>query len=294
MIGILGQDVKGYSEEFCQRKDSSEYNAYIAAGFVKFIEQAGARAVPIFHTDSDKDIENLLNKLNGVIIPGGGVDIQNKDGSPTDFTLKVKFIFDYAKKKTDEGIYYPIWAVCQGFEQIAIMEAPYPDILTKVDATDIPLNLEIIQDLKDTRLLRDMSADVLEGLQYAKIAYHNNDWGLDPEIFEQYEGLKEYRVLSLGYDRNNRKMVTAIEHKKYPIYSLSYHAEKNQFVWTGSNNIPHSKIAIRLAQYYSEFFISECRKNFNRFDSEAEERKAMIQNYPVMVGETSEQDIYLL
>ena len=43
----------------------------------------------------------------------------------------------------------------------------------------------------------------------------------------------------------------------------------------------------------SEFFVTECRKNNNKFDTYKEEREHMIENYPVKVLEGSLQDIYL-
>ena len=45
-----------------------------------------------------------LNKLNGVLMPGG-------DGDYHDFG---KLIFDKVIELNDQGTYYPIWGTCAG------------------------------------------------------------------------------------------------------------------------------------------------------------------------------------
>ena len=48
---------------------------YIAASYVKWLEAAGARAVPILYTDSNITIQRKLSAVNGVLLPGGDSDI---------------------------------------------------------------------------------------------------------------------------------------------------------------------------------------------------------------------------
>jgi len=70
----------------------------------------------------------------------------------------------------------------------------------------------------------------------------------------------------------------------YPIYGTQWHPEKNAFEWTRPY-IPHSPSAIKTTFYMAEFFVSEARKNFHRFETEEGEGKALIYNYsPVYTG----------
>jgi len=48
---------------------TSQYS-YIAAGYIKFVETAGARAVPIPYDASIKELETIFNGVNGIIFPG--------------------------------------------------------------------------------------------------------------------------------------------------------------------------------------------------------------------------------
>ncbi len=43
--------------------------SYVAAGFVKWIEAAGARAVPIRFYASDDELARLFKSINGLIFP---------------------------------------------------------------------------------------------------------------------------------------------------------------------------------------------------------------------------------
>lgn len=49
-----------------------------------------------------------MEKLNGVLYPGG-----NADGD--DYYPFAKAIFEKAKEMNDKGNYFPLWGTCLGF-----------------------------------------------------------------------------------------------------------------------------------------------------------------------------------
>lgn len=60
------------------------------AAYVKFVESAGGIPVPLQLSKlSDLEIEQFLEKVNGLLIPGGGSLLQYNNGSLTEFTRKV-------------------------------------------------------------------------------------------------------------------------------------------------------------------------------------------------------------
>ena len=83
------------------------------AAYVKFMEAAGARVVPLIH---GQDEESLLKvrKLNGVLYPGGG-------GDYIEFGRK---IFNEMISINDNGGFYPAYGICLGFENMAIWASP--------------------------------------------------------------------------------------------------------------------------------------------------------------------------
>ena len=50
---------------------------YIAASYVKYLEMAGARVVPIHYKSSSDQLAALFKKINGILFPGGGMDLRD-------------------------------------------------------------------------------------------------------------------------------------------------------------------------------------------------------------------------
>ena len=97
IIGILDQNY------------DSDKKTYIAASYVKWVESAGARVVPLFYKSwSVETMESMLKNINGVIFPGGGMSFSGK------YLSQLVTIFNYAKKANDAGNYFPLWGTCLG------------------------------------------------------------------------------------------------------------------------------------------------------------------------------------
>lgn len=83
VIGIFTQDVGG---------STSNNNTYIASSYVKYIEMAGAQVVPIFYKSTQADLKLLLSQINGVIFPGGGMELNIRN----EFTKNADYILKYS------------------------------------------------------------------------------------------------------------------------------------------------------------------------------------------------------
>ncbi|XP_072307373.1 gamma-glutamyl hydrolase-like [Eucyclogobius newberryi] len=66
IIGVIAQDTKN---------PTPERQSFIAASYVKFLEAAGARVVPIHINKSDDEYKALFKSINGVLFPGGTVSL---------------------------------------------------------------------------------------------------------------------------------------------------------------------------------------------------------------------------
>merc|ERR1712065_23986 len=78
---------------------------YIAASYIKFVEGGGARAVPIDYTQSEEELTEVFNSINGLLFPGGGVDLE--DGNQWD--MAGAFMIDLAMTANQKGDYFPVW-----------------------------------------------------------------------------------------------------------------------------------------------------------------------------------------
>ena len=97
-----------------------EYENFTWETNVHFLHYAGTWAVPLRHDLSDEDLEELLDSVNGVFFPGGATDVVNREtGEKSQFYLTAEKVWDYMKRQKDEeGIDFPIFGICQGFELI--------------------------------------------------------------------------------------------------------------------------------------------------------------------------------
>lgn len=65
VIGVFDQPVNGASGP-----------SYLAASYVKYLESAGARVVPLHYRDTSANLRSLVSKLNGVFFTGILIHIQ--------------------------------------------------------------------------------------------------------------------------------------------------------------------------------------------------------------------------
>lgn len=60
IIAVLAQAIEGFKEY-----------SYIAASYVKYLESAGARVLPILESFDLEEVEKIFEFVNGVLFPGG-------------------------------------------------------------------------------------------------------------------------------------------------------------------------------------------------------------------------------
>mmetsp|Transcript_11394 Transcript_11394/g.12939 ORF Transcript_11394/g.12939 Transcript_11394/m.12939 type:complete len:134 (-) Transcript_11394:52-453(-) len=129
-------------------------------------------------------------------------------------------------------------------------------------------------------------------MQKQIITYDSHQDGMLPSFFTTFDGLKDYRLLSVTPDRKGVEYASAMEHVKYPIYAIQFHPERVPFIFNADNHIPRSKNALALSRHYADFIVSEARKSKNVFGTDEEIRRALLENVPVRFTDLEYQDIY--
>ena len=78
-----------------------------------------------------------------------------------------------------------------------------------------------------------------------KAMYFNHRYGFSNDTFYNFDNLKSFwDVLSYNHDKNGKVFVSMIESKKYPIYGVQFHPEKNSMEWKDHLEINHEMAAI--------------------------------------------------
>ncbi|KAM9839805.1 gamma-glutamyl hydrolase [Aulostomus maculatus] len=263
IIGVLSQEL---------RSPLPHRAAYIAASYVKYLESAGARVVPIMIDRTVEEYKALFSSINGILYPGGGVSIVSSG-----YQRAAKIFYELAIEANQRGDYFPVWGTCLGFEQLTYLTSSNTK-LSRTNTTGVPLPLNFTNEAKDSRLFRGFPAELLDALASEALTENSHKWSLAVETYTTNAELNQfYKVLSTNTD-GYIEFVSTAEARDYPIYGTQWHPEKNAFEWRKAY-IPHSPSAVQVTFYMAEFFVNEARKNVHRFESEEEEKRALIYNY---------------
>jgi gamma-glutamyl hydrolase len=93
VIGILSVPGAFNSGDAREIAEMNAEKSIIASSYVKFVESAGARVVPIPYDSSEEKVSELLQYVNGVLFTGGTAPL----ALDSDYMRTAKQIFDYVK-----------------------------------------------------------------------------------------------------------------------------------------------------------------------------------------------------
>ncbi|GFP78678.1 gamma-glutamyl hydrolase 2 [Phtheirospermum japonicum] len=288
VIGILSHPGDGASGRLSNASDAS----YIAASYVKFVESAGARVIPLIFNEPKevlnklkcvdsarmritfalKGVSNKLNLVSGVIFTGGRV----KSGP---YFEVVKSIFKNVKTKNDEGDHFPLLAICLGFELVTMIVSEDENILEKFNAINQPSTLKFMKDVNiNGTVFQRFPPALKKKLSTDFLVLQEHRYGISPKKFRKSQRLCSFfEILTTSADRNGKAYVSTMRARKYPVTAVQWHPEKNAFEW-GLSMIPHSEDAVQVTQHVANFIVREARMSKNR-PSAREVLDNLIYNY---------------
>ncbi|CAK9134155.1 unnamed protein product [Ilex paraguariensis] len=254
VIGIVSHPGDGASG----RLNNATNASYIAASYVKFVESAGARVIPLIYNEPPEILYKKLNLVNGVLFTGGWA----KSGL---YFQVVEAIFKKALKKNDAGDHFPVLAICLGFELLTMIISKDKNILEEFSAADQASTLQFMNNINiEGTAFQRFPPDLLKKLSIDCLVMQNHHYGISPEKFQENVDLCSFfEVLTTSADENNEVYVSSVQAHSYPVTAFQWHPEKNAFEW-GLSMIPHSEDAVQVTQHVANFFVSEARKSLNR------------------------------
>jgi len=270
IIGILAQpsdpDLLQYGPQF------------IAASYVKWVEGGGARVVPIRYTLPPNELQELFSSINGIVLPGGGVDFSNQS---TDYVVTLKSLYQLAISANANGDFFPVWGTCMGFQELCMLQSANFSLLTGFNSENYTVPLDFTSFAPESRLYGAAPSDVYTAFATEPITMNNHQYGVSPSSFAESPALVEFfDILSTNVDRDGKEFISGVESKKYPIYAVQYHPEKPLYEWNIQEVINHSSDSVLANQFTSTFFIDQCRGSGHQFASAEAEANALIYNYP--------------
>ncbi|KAG9448180.1 hypothetical protein H6P81_014308 [Aristolochia fimbriata] len=254
VIGILSHPGDGASG----RLNNDTNVSYIAASYVKLVESAGARVIPLIYNEPMEVLTEKLELVNGVLFTGG----KSKTGLYFDTASE---IFKKILAKNDAGDHFPLFAICLGFEILSIILSQDRKVLERYAARDQASTLQFIENINlEGTVFQRFSPDLLHKLSTECLVMQNHYYGVPPKHFVKYPALSDFfKILTTSSDTSSEVYVSTVQGRKYPVTGFQWHPEKNAFEW-GKPMIPHTEDAVQVTQHVANFFISEARKSLNR------------------------------
>jgi gamma-glutamyl hydrolase len=212
IVGVFTQP-SSYSDEPCNGDCF-----YIAASYVKYIESAGARVVPIPYEAETEELDYLFESMNGFLYTGGGADMSDA----------AKYLYSKAVQANDEGDFFPVWGTCLGFEWLMIATSGNDSILDSVfDSENYSIPLDFTAAVSQSRLFSHAPPEVVKTLATENVTMNNHMAGIAVDHFYATPELSTfYNVLSTNTDRAGWEFVSTVEAYNYPIYGTQWHPEK--------------------------------------------------------------------
>jgi gamma-glutamyl hydrolase len=229
----------------------------LAASYVKWVEQAGARVVPIRRADDDARVAAVMARADGLLFPGGYGDAP----------ASARLAYSLALASNARGVPVPVWGTCLGFEWLMQICARDPSVLrARIDAENISLPLELRAEAASSRMLGSPALSALRAaLASRPLTMNNHDHGVTPDAFEKRPALGgAFRVLSTSTDRKGLVFVSTVEARALPIFATQWHPEKAQFEWAWRSGRPleaidHSDDALAASQHLARVFVQHAR-----------------------------------
>ncbi|XP_001352540.4 gamma-glutamyl hydrolase [Drosophila pseudoobscura] len=271
VIGVLTQEV--YTDGLISRHFENK-TSYIAASYVKYLEGAGARVVPIWIGRNRSYYEDLMHKINGVLLPGGATWFNQSNG----YADAGEHLIQLAVQLNDNGTFMPVWGTCLGMELLVYKLANGTDHRISCRASGMALPIVFKEDYKQSRLFNASREDVVAVMVANNVTYHYHQFCYTEADFVRDKLNQSWRVVSLNNDLDGVEFISTMEHLKYPFYGVQFHPEKPLYEFVRSS-IPHSAAAVLSGQYLADFFVNEARRSPQTFANETEQARMLIYNY---------------
>ena len=261
--------------------------------YVKWLEAAGARVVPLPYDLPKPAFEQRLEALNGALITGGETNVKTLD-SP--YMQAAGRLYNTSLARHASGESWPLWGTCMGFQVLSILGARDPSVLLSnaYDSEGIVLPLELTADAKPSMLLCDdclHPAEALATLTNKNSTVNLHHDGVDPKAFAAGGRLGgAFKVLSTNVDSKGKAFASTIEARGgAPVWGTQWHPER-YYEWRTdpSHNFDHNENNMLAMWAVAARLVRAARLNQRAFADARAEAKALIYNYQP-VGDDSYQ-----
>lgn len=268
----------------------SRYSS-IRGSYVTWIEAAGARVSPIHWHLPEAELIQILNSVNGVVIPHNCKKlIETEEGhiSDSEFLTAMRTIVNFAINQTDNNVYYPLYGIDSGMLAIAAVIANDSSILTNTKANSSLTLLEFTKFANESRMYSIFPEFLMQTLEKEPIFWFNQSHAISTRHFSENRYLqKSFHILSNTHDEEGFMFVSSFEGKSMPIYGVQFRPETSAYEWD-SETYSHEYQSIKASQLLMNHFVVEARRNTNMFPNVSVEDACLIYHSHLTLANTTD------
>ena len=222
-MGILTQPATIHDTTFnLNYPNSSLTHSYISYSVGQYVQTTGGIPVAVEFDLPRKKLLDVLENLQGIVFQGGSVD------SDEQYSQTVRFVVEWAKSKNDQGRFFFVFAVCKGFEELAMSFAGSGTDIVKCGFDNLNKQRRIDVDtgvLENTKYLKDMGSEETKYVLESQGVTFYHRCGVSFEDFVKHLDTVFHLVGKFDMPEKEVTLVALIEHKKYPFIGQQFHPE---------------------------------------------------------------------
>ena len=249
-----------------KNKHYPRHSTYLYTSYGKWLEESGIRWIPILLYDSQRTIRKKLDMVNGVLLTGGSEPL-GTEKRPSRYSRVLKTIVKYAEDKNDEGVNYPIFGICMGFEGLLSTLTCHKAHLKDIDNDNKSLGIHFTDECKDSLFNTTFSMDDLQDIKDKNLFYFHHHHGYLMDDLNEIPYVRDnIKILGTNGDSAKGDILTIFQHRYYPFFATQFHPEKIQFEYFDDAEINNSDLAIQTARKMSKLFknmLGQCKAHIS-------------------------------
>ena len=270
--------------------------SFLSASYVKWVESAGARVVPLL---IDLPLPSLLStakQFNGLLFPGGAVaEYNSTTGTVTEYSEKLCALYEMVKGENERGEWYPLWGTCLGMQMLHFCEVRGKDTIGW--SPNAPARGEVVsvtEEAYSSRLFNNpVGRRVLASLAAFPIAYFSHNYSISPSLYSLHPHLRScFTPLAVSVTSSAQPFISLVASPKYPIFASQFHPEVNLFDWHGKYRLDRRREGGEMAKYLAIMFVREARKTQGRM-TEEELGKRVVENWKKYHWPNGTSEVYM-